>query len=170
LLTAVPLAVTAPRPAAEATHAVLQLFPGPADAALAGGRPFGVLDQADELVAGQRGDVVPGGRRAGAGYQPLPQALRQLMHDAAGKVLSATDPATTTTVSPSGRLLRPDEVTEEKGDHEDDQQDLGEHEEDDADPEADTDFLFEVHAGATLSRKPGGGPDLNLRSGDRRNR
>lgn len=70
----------------------------------------------------------------------------------------------------AGTSLRPDEVTEEEGNHEDDQQDLGEQEEDDADPEADTDFLFEVHGGATLSRKLVGGPDLNLRSGDRRDR
>jgi AcrR family transcriptional regulator len=47
-------------------------------------------------------------------------------------------------------------VTEEERDHEDDQEDLGEHEEGDADPEAQTDFLFEIHGGGTVSRKAGG--------------
>ncbi|MFT3863382.1 MAG: nitroreductase family deazaflavin-dependent oxidoreductase [Solirubrobacterales bacterium] len=42
-------------------------------------------------------------------------------------------------------LLRPDEVAEEEGDREDHQEDLGKHEDDDADPEADPDFLFEGH-------------------------
>lgn len=49
-------------------------------------------------------------------------------------------------------LLRPDEVAEEEGDGEDDQQDLGEHEERNADPEADADFLFQVHRGRKLSQ------------------
>jgi hypothetical protein len=54
-----------------------------------------------------------------------------------------------------GGLLGPDEVAEEEGDHEDHQQDLREHEENDADPEAHADFLFEVHRAATLSKKLG---------------
>ena len=52
-------------------------------------------------------------------------------------------------------LLRPDEVAEEEGDHEDDQQDLADHEDGHADPEPDADFLFEshfFHSRGTLSR------------------
>jgi hypothetical protein len=41
-------------------------------------------------------------------------------------------------------LLRPDEVAEEEGDREDHQEDLRQHEEDDADPESDAYFLFEA--------------------------
>ncbi len=63
-------------------------------------------------------------------------------------------------------LLRPDEVAEEKGDHEDHQEHLGEQEQDDADPESDADFLFEVHAGATLSRS-GDGEDSTVADGGR---
>ena len=43
-------------------------------------------------------------------------------------------------------------MTEEEGDHEDHQEYLGEHEHGDADPEADADFLFEVHGQVILSR------------------
>ncbi len=46
------VAVLAPRPAAGPALAFLQLFPGPADAALAGRLLLGILDPTDELIAG----------------------------------------------------------------------------------------------------------------------
>jgi len=54
------LAVLAPWPAAGPTLAFLQLLPGPSDAAFSGLLLLGILDPADELVAGQGRDVFPG--------------------------------------------------------------------------------------------------------------
>jgi hypothetical protein len=48
------LAVLAPRPAAGPALAFLQFLPGPADATLSGDLLLGILDPADELIAGQR--------------------------------------------------------------------------------------------------------------------
>jgi hypothetical protein len=50
-LSAGALAVTASRPAAGLTLAVLQFLLGPADAAFSGHLLLGILDPADELVA-----------------------------------------------------------------------------------------------------------------------
>jgi hypothetical protein len=47
-------------------------------------------------------------------------------------------------------------MAEEEGDGEDDQEDLGEHEKDDAHPEADADFLFQVHRERNLSQSSAG--------------
>jgi hypothetical protein len=51
--------VLAPWPAAGPTLAFLQLLLGPADAAFSGHLLLGILDPADELVPGQRRDVLP---------------------------------------------------------------------------------------------------------------
>src|ERR1700704_1005785 len=58
-LSAGALAVPAPWPAARPTLAFLQLLPGPANAAFSGHLLLGILDPADELVSGQRRDVLP---------------------------------------------------------------------------------------------------------------
>src|SRR5205823_2810765 len=66
-LLACAVAVLAPRPAAGSALAFFQLLLGPPNAARPGGLLLGILDPADELVAGQWRDVVPGieGRRVG---------------------------------------------------------------------------------------------------------
>jgi len=53
------LAVLAAGPAAGAAHAFFELFLGATDAAVSRGLLLGVFDPADELVAGERGDVLP---------------------------------------------------------------------------------------------------------------
>lgn len=50
----------ATHPAARATLAVIELFDSAPDAALTGGHLLGFLDPADEFVACQRSDIVPG--------------------------------------------------------------------------------------------------------------
>ena len=50
---------------------------------------LGILDPADELVAGQRRDVCPGIERRGVGDQRLTQIPRQLVHHATGNLLAA---------------------------------------------------------------------------------
>lgn len=79
----------APRPAAGAAQALFELLLGPANAALSGGLLLGVVDPADELVACQRGDVLPGSECCGVGDQCLAQVRGQLVHDAAGYPLDA---------------------------------------------------------------------------------
>ena len=76
------LAVLAARPATGPALAFLQLFMGPADAAFSGRRLLGIVDPADELVAGQRRDVLPGSECRGVGDQRLTQVCGQLMHHA----------------------------------------------------------------------------------------
>ena len=56
----VALSVTASGPAARATLAFFQLLLRPANAACSGHLLLGVVDPANELVARQRRDVVPG--------------------------------------------------------------------------------------------------------------
>jgi hypothetical protein len=51
--------VPAPWLAARPTLAFLRLLLGPADAAFSGHLLLGILDPADELVPGQRRDVLP---------------------------------------------------------------------------------------------------------------
>src|SRR5258708_29385585 len=58
-LSAGALAVPAPWPAAGSTLAFLELLLGPANAAFSGHLLLGILDPADELVSGQRRDVLP---------------------------------------------------------------------------------------------------------------
>src|ERR1700759_1449195 len=91
-LFAVALAVLAPRPAAGPAHAFLELFARAPDAALARGLLLGLLDPADELVAGERRDVLPGVERCRVGDQRLAQVRGQLVHDAAGQSWSAHAP------------------------------------------------------------------------------
>ena len=68
-LSACAVAVLAPRPAAGPALAFLQLLLGPSNAARPGGLLLGGLDPADELVAGQWRDVVPGFECRRAGQQ-----------------------------------------------------------------------------------------------------
>ena len=75
-LPAVALAVLATRPAAGPALAFLELLPGPANPALPGGFLLGILDPADELIAGQGCDVVPGVERRGVVDQRLTQVGR----------------------------------------------------------------------------------------------
>jgi hypothetical protein len=70
------VAVLAPRPAAGPALAFLQLFPRSANAAFSGRLPLGILNPADELVARQGRDVLPGIERRGAGHQRLAQVCR----------------------------------------------------------------------------------------------
>ena len=78
------LAVLAPWPTAGASLALLQLLLGPPDAALSGLLLLGLLDPADELVAGQRRDVLPGIERRGVGDQGLAQVTREFVHHPTG--------------------------------------------------------------------------------------
>lgn len=75
------LAMRASWPAAGSPLALLQLLPGPADAALAGLPLLGVFDPADELVPRQGRDVPPSIERRRAGDQRLAQVCGQLVHD-----------------------------------------------------------------------------------------
>src|SRR5207249_10243944 len=86
------LAVLAPRPAAGPALAFLQFLLGPPDAALSGSRLLGILDPADELVAGQGRDVLPGIECRGVGDQRLTQVHRQLMHYPTGHSAAAHRP------------------------------------------------------------------------------
>src|SRR3954454_1725315 len=83
------LTVLAPRPAAGPALTLLQLLLGPPDATLSGGLLLRILDPADELVAGQGRDVVPGIERRGVVDQGPPQVRGQLMHNSAGHRLAA---------------------------------------------------------------------------------
>src|SRR5436305_8325166 len=78
------LAVLAPRPAAGPALAFLQFLLGPQDAALSGARLLGVLDPADELVAGEGRDVLPGIERRRIGDQCGAQISWKLVHDPTG--------------------------------------------------------------------------------------
>ena len=60
-------AVAAPRPAAGPTLAFLQLLLGSANAAFSSHLLLGIHDPADELVAGQGRDVLPGIECRGVG-------------------------------------------------------------------------------------------------------
>jgi hypothetical protein len=70
-LFAVALAVLAPWPAAGSTLAFLELLLRPANAAFPGRVLLRVLDPADELIAGERSDVLPGVECRGIGEQRL---------------------------------------------------------------------------------------------------
>ena len=92
----------APWPAAGSTLALLQLFLGPTNAACSGHLLLGILDPADELIAGQRSDVLPGIECRGVGDQRLTQVSWKLVHDPARHsqaahsatvtIMRATDP------------------------------------------------------------------------------
>lgn len=78
-LSAGALAVLAPRPAAGPTAAVLELLLRPTNASVSSLALLGVLDPANELVAGKRRDVVPGGERRRR-WRPAPCASRREAH------------------------------------------------------------------------------------------
>src|ERR1700737_5213646 len=86
------VAVLAPRPAAGPALACLQLLLGPPNAALSGPVLLGILDPADELVAGQGRDVFPGIECRAVGDQRLTQVRGQLMHHPTGHSLAAHRP------------------------------------------------------------------------------
>src|ERR1700722_1028895 len=81
-------AVAAPRPAARPTLALLELLLGSANAAFSGHLLLGILDPADELVAGQRRNVVPGIERGRIGDQSFAQVFRKFVHHPAGHSLA----------------------------------------------------------------------------------
>jgi hypothetical protein len=76
--------VRAPWPAARPTLAFLQLLLGPADAAFSGHLLLGILDPADELVSGQRRDVLPGIECRQVGDQRLAQVCGKRVHHPPG--------------------------------------------------------------------------------------
>ena len=94
LLSAVPLAVAAPWPAAGPTLAFIQFFHGPANAPFSCHVLLCILDPADELVAGQRCDVLPGVQRRGIGDQRFTQVTGKLVHSPTGhsRVAHAINP------------------------------------------------------------------------------
>ena len=72
-------------PAARATLTFLQFLLGSANATVSGDLLLGVLDPADELVAGQGRDVVPGVTCRGVGDERLAQVAGQFVHYATGQ-------------------------------------------------------------------------------------
>jgi len=78
-LLAVALAVSAPWPAAGATLTLLQLLLGSANASLSSQLLFRFLNPTDELIAGQRSDVVPSIERSGVRDQGVAQVRRKLV-------------------------------------------------------------------------------------------
>ncbi len=89
LLSAGTLAVCAPWPAAGPALALLQLLLGPTNAAFSGHLLLGILDPADELVAGQRRDIPPGIECRGVGDQCLAQVCWKLVHHPTGQSRAA---------------------------------------------------------------------------------
>jgi hypothetical protein len=88
-LSAGALAVRAPRPTAGPTQAILELLLCPANAACSGHLLFGILDPTDELVAGQRRDVLPGIECRGVGDQRRAQVSWKLVHHPTGQSRAA---------------------------------------------------------------------------------
>lgn len=82
------LAVFAPRPTAGSALAFQEFFLGSANAALPSRPLLRVLDPADELVAGQGRDVVPGIECRGVSEQRLVQICGQLVHHPTGHFLT----------------------------------------------------------------------------------
>ena len=89
LLSAGALPVLAPWPAAGPTLAFLQLLLGPANAAISSCLLLGIFDPANELVAGQGRDVLPGIECRGIGDQCLAQISWKLVHHPTGKSRAA---------------------------------------------------------------------------------
>lgn len=71
-------------PAAGPTHAFLELLLRTPDAALSGLLLFRVFDPTDELVAGERRDVVPRSERNGVSAKRLLKVDRERVNDTAG--------------------------------------------------------------------------------------
>jgi hypothetical protein len=102
-------AVAAPRPAARPTLALLKLLLGSANAALSGRRLLGILDPADELVAAQRCDVLPGIERRRVGDQSFAQVFRKSVHHPPGhsRATHKTTVAAILDAREAPRLARP---------------------------------------------------------------
>src|SRR3954462_6391480 len=81
-------AVAASGPAARPTLAFLQLFLGSANAPFSGLLLLCILDPADELIAGQGRDVIPGVERRRIGDQRFAQFFRNFVHDPTGHSLA----------------------------------------------------------------------------------
>jgi len=88
-LSACALAVLAPWPAAGPTLAFLELLLRSANAAFPGHLLLGIFDPADELVAGQRRDVLPGIECCGVCDQRLAQVRWKLVHHPTGNARTA---------------------------------------------------------------------------------
>jgi hypothetical protein len=82
------ITVPTPWPAAGPALAFLQLLLGPADTAYAGRVPLGILDPTDELITGQRRNVLPGTERPGTGHQRVTQVLGKLVYHSAGQSIA----------------------------------------------------------------------------------
>ncbi len=89
LLSAVALAVVATWPAAGSPFAFLEFLGHPTNATFSGRDLFGVLDPADELIAGERRDVFPRVERDVVVDQRFTQVSRKLVDDSAGYSLAA---------------------------------------------------------------------------------
>src|SRR5258705_11633460 len=83
------LTVLAPGPATWPALAFFQLLPRPANAALSGHLLLGILDPADELIARQGRDVLPGGECRGGICQGLAQVRGKFVHHPTGHALAA---------------------------------------------------------------------------------
>ena len=84
LLTAGALPMLASGPAARPTLSFFELFHGPADATFPGRPLLRIFHPADEFVAGQGCDVIPGIKSDGVGDQRRAQVPWKLVHDSAG--------------------------------------------------------------------------------------
>jgi hypothetical protein len=103
-------AMLATRPATSPTLAPFQLLLGPADATLPRYLLLGILDPADEFVAGQRRDVIPGIESGGVGDQRRAQVTWKLVHDPTGHSQAAHSATVAGRGEPEYRqLLRPDD-------------------------------------------------------------
>lgn len=74
----------APGPATGAAFAVSELGVRPFDSAVSRFDKFGALNPAYPLIAGERGDIVPGGQRHGVVRQCFLQIRRYLVYRTAG--------------------------------------------------------------------------------------
>jgi hypothetical protein len=101
------LPVLAPRPAAGPALAFFELLLGPANAPLSSHLLLGILDPADELIAGQRGDVPPGSERLGVRYQRRAQVCRQLVHHPTRHPVASHGVRVTRRASKMADLTRP---------------------------------------------------------------
>ena len=86
------LAVRATWPTAGPALAFLQLLLGPSNSALSGHLLLGILDPADELVAGQGRYVLPGIECCVVADQRLAQVRGQLVYHPTGNSLAAHRP------------------------------------------------------------------------------
>jgi catechol 2,3-dioxygenase-like lactoylglutathione lyase family enzyme len=88
-LRACAVTVLAPGPTARPALSFLQLLLRSPNPPYSGGLLLCILDPADELVPGQRRDVLPGVERCRIREQRLTEVLGQFMHHPTGKALAA---------------------------------------------------------------------------------